>query len=186
MWNRQGAATALLNELFKGIFQLQTKQRNTTKKLRSFGVTSKPSHGHGIQKVHFVWQNQWGFLCQYWVYICCLGSLTKPAKVFSNSALQFMLYDIPWVLCWKHFEEFCLYPSIFHFRYKQIFHTFNKVHRHLFGIQKGAHKRRIPTKFHAEDSAFNDMASDKKLDNFWFTQILSSSVCGMKICFFPR
>lgn len=149
MWNRQGAATALLHVLSKGVFQLQTKRRNE-KRNRSAALVSPAnqvieSWSWNPENQVLFWQNQWVFFANIEFTICCLGSLTKqtkPAKVFSSSALQFILYDIPWVLCWKHFEEFCLYPSIFHFRYKQIFHTFNKLHRHLFGIQKGAHKRR--------------------------------------------
>ena len=102
MWNRQGAATALLHVLSKGVFQLQTKRRNE-KRNRSAALVSPAnqvieSWSWNPESQLLFWQNQWVFFANIEFTICCLGSLTKqtkPAKVFSSSALQFILYDIP-------------------------------------------------------------------------------------------
>ena len=67
MWNRQGAATALLHVLSKGLREFFSfKQNDATKnatapQLWCHQQTKSLSHGHGIQKVNFCFGRISGF-----------------------------------------------------------------------------------------------------------------------------
>lgn len=80
MWNRQGAATALLHVLSKGVFQLQTKRRNEKRNCSAALVSPAnqviESWSWNPENQVLFWQNQWVFFANIEFTICCLGSLT--------------------------------------------------------------------------------------------------------------